>query len=246
MKIAILSDIHANLPALEAALESLAIEKPDAIYCLGDLVGYHIWPNEVIREIRQRSIATISGNHDAKAMHLLADQTDEGNPHFDYQIIGKDEKTYLASLPAHIRLEFQLNSQHLNILMVHGSPSSNKEYLLEDKDEDSFIKIFSETDSQILLFGHSHKPYHRILVNKNNTIPSYLHAINAGSVGKPKDGDPRGCYVIITLTDKSSILDKDSIQVKFIRFDYDIEKAAKALENSPLPNEYAERLRKAI
>ena len=246
MRIAILSDINANLPALDAALESLTIEKPDTIYCLGDLVGYNIWPNEVIKEIRQRGIATISGNHDAKVMHVLADQPVENNQHFDYHIIGEDEKTYLASLPAHIRLEFQLNSQHLNILMVHGSPSSNKEYLLEDKDEDSFIKVFRETDSQVLLFGHSHKPYHRILANKNNFMPSYLHAINAGSIGKPKDGDPRGCYVIITLTEESSVLDKDSIQVKFIRFAYDIEKAAKALENSPLPNEYAERLRKGI
>jgi len=64
MRIALFSDIHANLPALEACLKSIQEQKPDAIYCLGDLVGYNIWPNEVIGEIRKRGIPTIAGNYD--------------------------------------------------------------------------------------------------------------------------------------------------------------------------------------
>ncbi len=130
--------------------------------------------------------------------------------------------------------------------MGHGSPASNKEYLLVYKEEDSFLKIFRETGADLLVFGHSHKPYHRILSHKMQEDTRYFHAINAGSAGKPKNGEPRGCYVMVTLTDSSSIFDKESIQIKFIRFEYNIEKAAKAVEDSPLPDEYAERLRKAF
>ncbi|HEY1054537.1 MAG TPA: YfcE family phosphodiesterase, partial [Emticicia sp.] len=72
----------------------------------------------------------------------------------------------------------------------------------------------------------------------------FRHAINIGSVGKPKDGDPRGCYVVLTIEGNTSVLDRNSIQVEFIRFEYDVEKAAKGVEESPLPNEYADMLRK--
>ncbi|MGV2481447.1 UNVERIFIED_CONTAM: YfcE family phosphodiesterase, partial [Salmonella enterica subsp. enterica serovar Weltevreden] len=70
------------------------------------------------------------------------------------------------------------------------------------------------------------------------------HAINIGSVGKPKDSDVRGCYVMLTINENSSVLDRDSVKVEFIRFEYHIEKAARAVEESPLPNEYAENLRR--
>jgi hypothetical protein len=76
--------------------------------------------------------------------------------------------------------------------------------------------------------------------------PHYRHAINIGSVGKPKDGNPQGCYVILTINAESSIINKDAVRVEFIRFDYDIEKAARAVEDSPLPNEYAEMLRRGF
>jgi diadenosine tetraphosphatase ApaH/serine/threonine PP2A family protein phosphatase len=96
-----------------------------------------------------------------------------------------------------------------------------------------------------MCFGHTHKPYHRILPSEPDKNPHYRHAINIGSVGKPKDGDNRGCYVMLTINEDSSILNKESVQVEFIRFEYDIEKAAKAVEDSPLPNEFADMLRKA-
>ena len=81
-----------------------------------------------------------------------------------------------------------------------------------------------------------------ILVGKHH----FRHAINIGSVGKPKDGNPQRGYVILTINDHSSVLNPDSVQSELIRFDYDIEKAAKAVEDSPLPNDYAESLRKGI
>ena len=103
-----------------------------------------------------------------------------------------------------------------------------------------------DADADVMCFGHTHKPYHRTLAETSEDKTRYRHAINIGSVGKPKDGDPRGCYVMLYINDNSSILYPESIQVEFIRFEYDVEKAAKAVEDSPLPNEYADNLRKAF
>jgi predicted phosphodiesterase len=101
-----------------------------------------------------------------------------------------------------------------------------------------------QADADIMCFGHTHKPYHRILPTEPGENIHYRHAINIGSVGKPKDNNPKGCYVILTINHDSSISNKDAVQVDFMRFDYDVEKAAKAVEDSPLPNEYADMLRK--
>ncbi|MFC4230631.1 metallophosphoesterase family protein [Parasediminibacterium paludis] len=245
MKIVLFSDMHANLYAFEKALQSIDAQQPDAIYCLGDLVGYHLYPNEVINAIRKRGIATIAGNHDAKVAKLTTEQLAEGGKNYAYGLIGDSEKTYLATLPAHIRLEFKLQGQLLTILLVHGSPTSNDEYLLADKDEAEFIEVFAKAKADILCFGHSHKPYHRILTNEISGQTTYLHAINTGSVGKPKDGNPQGGYVVLTIHDNSSRTNKDSVTVEFIRFDYDVEKAARDIEDSPLANEFADMLRKA-
>lgn len=255
MRIALFSDIHANLPALEACLISIEQQKPDAIYCLGDLVGYNIWPNEVINEIRRKSIPTIAGNYD-QGIGLNSDdcgcayKTDKekemGAVSISYtnSIVNDDERNYLRTLPAHIRVEFQLNNDKLNLLLVHGSPRKINEYLFEDRDQKSLMRIMEGADAEIMCFGHTHKPYHRTLPTDSSSDPHYRHAINIGSVGKPKDNNPKGCYVILTMNPDSSISKKDSIQVNFMRFDYGIEKAAKAVEDSQLPNEYAEMLRK--
>ncbi|HJY22322.1 MAG TPA: hypothetical protein VJ279_05530, partial [Hanamia sp.] len=120
------------------------------------------------------------------------------------------------------------------------------EYLFEDRDEKSMIRIMETYYADVLLFGHTHKPYHRIFEYDKEGVPAYRHAINTGSVGKPKDGDPRGCYVMLTINDNTSKLDRESLRVEFIRFEYDVEKAAKAIEESELPNEYADMLRKGF
>ena len=184
MKIALFSDIHSNLPALEAFFDNLDQQSPDAVYCLGDLVGYNIWANEVINAIRKRNIPTI-----------------------------------------------------------HGSPRKINEYLFEDREVKSTIRMLEQANADILCFGHTHQPYHRILNSGIDGENYFRHLINLGSVGKPKDGDPRGCYVLLEIDEKSSVLNAQSIKVEFIRFKYDVEKAAKAVENSPLPNVFANALR---
>ncbi|WP_342647344.1 metallophosphoesterase family protein [Mucilaginibacter sp. CSA2-8R] len=214
MRIALFSDVHANLPAFEALLASVEERKPDAVYCLGDLIGYNIWPNEVIAEVRKRGIATLKGNHDEKTKG------------YAYELVTADNRAYLNTLPAHIRLEYA----DFQILLVHGSPRKIDEYVLEDMPEDEVIQIMDAVKADILCVAHSHLPYHRNISDKQ--------VINTGSVGKPKDGDPRGGYVILTIG--------GNIKAEFIRFDYDIKKAANAIIDSPLSDELAERLRKAF
>jgi putative phosphoesterase len=213
MKIGLFSDIHANLPALEALFEDMDNRKPDAVYCLGDLIGYNVWPNEVIAAIRTRGIATVAGNHDLKVKG------------FAYDLVTAENRAYLNTLPAHIKLEYG----SLNIVLAHGSTRSINEYVVEDLEESYVLGMMTEANANVLCIGHSHLPYHRIIGDK--------HVINIGSVGKPKDGNADGCYVMLTI--------EDSIQVEFVRFAYDIEKAAMAILQSPLPDELADRIRKA-
>lgn len=255
MKIVLFSDVHANLPALEAFFADADKQDADAVYCLGDLVGYNIWPNEVINAIRKRKIPVIAGNYDFGIGRSIDDcgcayKTDiektNGSISISYtnSVVRDDERRYLRTLPAHIRLEFRLNNDNLNLLLVHGSPRKINEYLFEDRDEKSLLRIMNDAGADILCFGHTHKPYHRVFEVSSEKQVVYKHAINIGSVGKPKDGDPRGGYVVLHMNENSSTFDKDSIRVEFVRFDYDIEKAAKAVEDSPLPDVYAESLRK--
>ena len=244
MRIALFSDIHANLPAFKAMLDDLDDQKPDAIYCLGDLVGYHIYPNEVIHEIRKRGIGTLKGNHDQKVEKLITtpNSLQEPGKNYAYHLISQQNRDYLKTLPAHIKLEYKLQSETLNLVFAHGSTRSIDEYVLIDTDEKYVLDMMQEAGADMLFVGHSHKPYDRILEGNDN---KFKHVVNLGSVGKPKDGDPRGCYVILTIAADSSISNKNSIQVEFRRFDYDVESSAKAIENSLLPTEFADALRLA-
>lgn len=248
MKIALLSDIHANLPAFEAVLEDLKNQNPDAVYCLGDLVGYNVWPNQVIGLVRKHGIATIAGNHDLKVSTVLSSEGDCGkdeNSEYAYKLVGNKERDYLLTLPRHLRLEFQINDQQLNMLLVHGSPRSINEYLLQELSEDYMVELVKEFKADILCFGHSHKPYHRIINSGQDGSDHFHHLINTGSVGKPKDGDARACYVLLTIDQSAGFTSKDTVQVEFVRVKYDVEKAAQAVELSLLPNSFADSLRKA-
>jgi putative phosphoesterase len=247
MTIALFSDIHANLPALNAFFLDVEKHKPDAIYCLGDLVGYNVWPNEVIEEIRRRGIATIAGNHDLKV-----DSMGNGNAavsvtgkNYAYDIIGTAERAYLRKLPSHLRVMFQLNDDLFTLLMVHGSPRSANEYLFEEIEEAALVDTMTAAKADILCFGHTHKPYCRTISSVENGVARYLYAINTGSIGKPKDDDPRGSYVLLHIDEKSSAFCKDTIKAEIIRFEYDVETAARGVEESPLPQEFADMLRKA-
>ncbi|MFN0033567.1 MAG: metallophosphoesterase family protein [Saprospiraceae bacterium] len=255
MKIALFSDIHANLPALEACFADIEKRQPDQIFCLGDLVGYNIWPNEVIRLVRQRGISTIAGNYDFGIGRMSGDcgcayKTDEEKANgavsiaFTNQIVQPAERQYLRELPKHIRIELEMQEgEPISLLLVHGSPRRINEYLFEEREEKSLLRILESAGADILCFGHTHKPYHRVLNSGTDAAPHFRHAINIGSVGKPKDGDPRGGYVLLELDEHSDLKNEKSIRVEFVRFEYDVEKAARAVEESPLPDAYAMALR---
>lgn len=254
MKIALFSDIHANLPALQAVLADIDSRNPDLIYCLGDLVGYAPYPNEVINEIRKRKIPTIAGNYD-EGVGLASDECgcaykapeDKSNGvisiAYTNNIVKPEAREFLKNLPRHFALDFEFNGEKFKFLMVHGSSRKINEYLFEDRDEKSLMRILEFGHADIMAFWHTHKPYHRIL--KNTEGETFRHAINIGSVGKPKDGDKRACYVILDINSETTMKNPDSVKVEFVRVAYDFETIAQAIEASPLPNDFAEMLRKA-
>lgn len=251
MKIALFSDIHANIDALNPVLEDIYSRNPDVVYCLGDLVGYAPYPNEVIETIREKGIPVIAGNYD-QGVGLKSDdcgcayKTEEDEARgvesikYTNDIISEENRAYLRSLPAHFRVEFGVNTDPYNLLLVHGSPRKINEYLFEDRKDKSMIRMMEKADSHIMAYGHTHKPYHKKLEDSDG---SFRHAINIGSVGKPKDGDPRACYAMIEWTGDLDLTHAGGLNVEFIRVEYDVEKAAKAVEQSPLPSQFANMLR---
>lgn len=253
MKIALLSDIHANLPALEAVLADIDRRAPDLVFCLGDLVGYATWPNECVDLIRQRRIPTIAGNYDV-GVGLGSDdcgcayktESEKANGAasiaFTNATIHEANRAWLRALPRHIALDFEQEGEKFRLLLVHGSPRKVNEYLFEDRDEKSLLRIMQDAQAQVMAFGHTHKPYHRILPD---TSAGFRHAINTGSVGKPKDGDPRACYVMLDIPPAFNPSRPDLIGVEFVRVDYPQAQTAAAILASPLPYVFADMILKA-
>lgn len=236
MKIVLFSDIHSNLPAWDSFVEDLEKVQPDSMYCLGDLVGYNIWPNEVVNSIRSMRIPCIAGNHDA----VIGIPTDKASGKYTNTVIGTSEKAYLQSLPAHIKLDFHFEKGPLSVLLVHGSPKKNTEYLRETTEDDYLLSLMEESAVDILCFGHTHQQFHKVLKGNDGR---YKHCINLGSLGKPKDGDPRGCYAVLDFDAHTNLFEKNGVSVTFNRVTYDVERAATAIESSELPNIFAEALR---
>lgn len=256
MRIALFSDVHANLPALKGVLQHIDLQKPDFVYCLGDLVGYNVWANEVVETIRRKNIPTLAGNYDegvglnsddCGCAYKSDDDKNRGVQSIAYtnSIISAANRAYLRMLPKHISLKFKEGDNQFNLLMVHGSPRKINEYLFEDRPAKSLLRLMEENDTAIMLFGHTHKPYHRTLPYEVDGLRKFRHAINLGSVGKPKDGDCRACYVMLSIDEHHAINEMEGIKADFVRVAYDVEQAAKAVEESPLPNEFADMLRKA-
>lgn len=235
MRIAVLSDVHANLHALQAVWADLEGQRPEASYCLGDLVGYGAFPTEVVEFLRQRQVPTVLGNYDEGAGFDLADcgcayrRADERRRgdlslRWTQAHTRPEAKAYLQALPLQLRLE----DRSPKLLMVHGSPRKVNEYVFEDRPAATFERIARLAGTDVLLFGHTHLPYQK-------SVDSTLF-VNVGSVGKPKDGDPRACYALLDLGRRT--------QIALRRVAYDIEAAARAVEQSGLPTEFAAELRR--
>ena len=234
MRIAVLSDIHANLDALQAVWQDIEQQKPDAVYCLGDLVGYGAYPNEVIAFLQERQVPTVLGNYDEGVGFDLSEcgcayTRPEDRLRGDQSLrwtqakTGGEAKAYLQTLPLQIRLE----ERSPKLLLVHGSPRKVNEYIFEDRPVATFERIARLAGADVLLFGHTHLPYQK-------RVGATLF-VNDGSVGKPKDGDPRACYALLELGRRT--------RVEFRRVVYDVEAAVRAVETSGLPPQFGEELR---
>ena len=231
MKFAVISDIHANQHALQAVWEDIENQSPDLVYCLGDLVGYGAFPNEVIEFIRDRDISTVRGNYD-EGVGFDMDDCGCAYKTVEEDRLGKlsllwtrqrttaENKAFLQELPLQIRLE----GRRPYILLVHGSPRKINEYLYQDRPKASFERIAKLAGTDVLLFGHTHLPY-------TKTINSTLF-VNAGSVGKSKDGDPRGSYAILNTGGRTKV------EIRRVR--YDVSAAADAIRETDLPDHFAD------
>jgi putative phosphoesterase len=230
MSVAVIMDIHGNLPALEAALgriEELGIEE---VYCGGDLVGYGPYPSEVCALIQARGIPTIYGNYDYAIGRDLedcgcayVDQHDRelGQRSVDWTLAhtSAEAKAFMRGLPFDLRFGVGDTRVHL----VHGSPRKVNEYLFEDKPARLYERLARAEEADVLVFGHTHKPW----------IHEYggVRFVNCGSVGKPKDGDPRGGFAVL-----------EPGRARIERFEYDAEGVAREVAAAGLPSEYAEKL----
>jgi putative phosphoesterase len=229
-RVAVITDIHANLPALEAALariEELGIER---VYCGGDLVGYGPHPNEVCALIQERAIPTIYGNYDYAIARDLDDcgcayitthDREIGQLSVEWTLVntGQAAKDFMRELPFDLRFEVDGTSVHL----VHGSPRKVNEYLFEDKPASLYERLAAAEDADMLVFGHTHKPWVRDFGG--------VRFVNCGSVGKPKDGDPRGAFAVIS-----------GNEAAVERAAYDAAAVAAEVKDAGLPAEFADKL----
>lgn len=242
MKIAVISDIHSNIYALDSVLADIETKDVDMIVCTGDLVGYGTRPNEVIQTLKKNKILTIMGNYDDAIGNLkIVCGCDYPDPkdaekaglsmHFTGQTTTNENKEYLRNLPKELIFTFD----NKTIRFVHGSTRLINEYLKENSKEAD--EVMSELVENILVCGHTHIPYAKYYGKKL--------LINAGSVGKPKTGNPNANYVIIDIKNEDEIAKTpSSVEVEIIEVEYDFERIANEIEESEiLPNDFARLLR---
>jgi len=239
-RLALFSDIHANLPAMQVVSEHISASGYDGVYCLGDLGGYASQPNEVQGIIRQMQCPVVMGNYDEGVGFSKDDCGCHYIKPFDIRMSNVSflwtrehtsdaNKAWLRELPREIRFDVEGK----RVLLCHGSPRSTVEYLFENRSE-GFLNQFTaggkdDAQADVIVFGHTHVPYHRVVKD--------VHFINTGSVGRPKDGDPRAGYCILTIGDDGTVTTEQ------VRLDYDVEDAATRLIDAGLPEYFADYLR---
>ena len=240
MRIALFSDVHANVPALEVVLDDIARRaEVVATYQLGDLVGYAPWPNEVVGMIRAAGIAGIAGNYDSTvaADHphcgcRYEDPRQEALAHVSYAWtrahVSRETKRWLGGLP--FRLDVRPFGGHAAgpmLTLLHGNQVLNTVYVTADRSDDFLAKLGRGVGAKagdVIACGHTHVPWHRVVDG--------VHFLNTGSVGRPKDGDPRAAWVLLDLSDRA-------VRVEIRRVPYDVERASRAIVEAGLPEEFA-------
>lgn len=239
MRYAVISDIHANLEALDVVLSDIAARAPDEIICLGDFVGYGPDPAASVERVRPTLAGAVVGNHDRAALDRL--DISSFNAYARAAILWTREQLndgvrhYLDALPQGLRRPL--------FLAVHGSPRDPvEEYVL-----DAVVAgaCFEAAEFRLCLVGHTHIPGvfihdgERVTAKALSTDepltlrPEYRYIINAGSVGQPRDGDPRSAYLW---------LDEDAAVAALVRLSYPVAKTQEKMAAAGLPSVLAERL----
>jgi putative phosphoesterase len=233
-RVAVITDIHANLPALQAALARIDELHVDSLYCGGDLVGYGPHPNEVCALVAQRAIPTIYGNYDhavardledCGCAYVTAHDRELGQRSVDWTLTHTDQasKDFMRSLPFDLRFAVGATPVHL----VHGSPRRVNEYLFQDKPARLYERLAAAEAADVLVVGHTHKPW----------IGAFggVLFVNCGSVGKPKDGDQRASFALLEA-------DGERVRARIERVDYDAGAVAREVAAAGLPAELADKL----
>lgn len=262
-RFALISDIHANLPALDAVLADIGALGVSERYCLGDLVGYGPHPAEVIDRIRSLGVPTVRGNYD-DGIGFRRGECGCYYPSDRAEALGRDsyaftagalddaDADWLAALPDDIRLE----ERDLRVLLAHGSPRRINEYLLPDRADRQLARLAREAGVDVVCVGHVHVPYHRAMTAEDG---ARVHYVSSGSVGKPKDGDPRAGWVEVVIGDADDVAlvaphddaagaagSGDTwVAAATHRVTYDVDAVAADMLAAGLPPELAEALRTA-
>jgi predicted phosphodiesterase len=242
MRIAVVSDIHSNLHALDAVLADIALEAPDEIWCLGDVVGYGPRPNECVDLTRERTHLSLSGNHDLAVLGTIDIADFSGDAaaaaHWTRDVLGDDQAAWLRTLGPH--------AVRPGVELYHGSPRDPVwDYVLTEQ-----IALISllETEAALVLVGHSHVALGLAWDGASLTgglAPAGTEVdlavgrwlLNPGSVGQPRDGDPRAAWLLI---------DIDAGRAAFRRVPYPIDETQSEIRAHGLPDALAARLAQGV
>lgn len=233
MKIAIISDVHANLPALKTVLKHARSQGAKTIWNAGDFVGYGAYPDEVVRLLDKPDVLSIIGNYDRKSLKLKSFSEKKKARmipeklfafQWAYDQLSSSSRKKLLALPGQRRFK----ERGWKVLITHGSPASETEHLDPSTSDERLRELAAMTKAKIIICGHSHQPFIRLV--------DETWFINPGSVGRSDDGDPRASYALLRLK-------KESLEVTFYRLEYDYEKAASRILKFHLPEEFAQMIR---
>jgi len=223
-KVAVVSDVHANLEALEAFLAEMRGER---IYCLGDIVGYGASPNEVIELLREKKAISLLGNHDQAA---LTGDTSNFNSRaaisarWTMKALSPENRKYLQGLPQELKVEVDDSTMYL----THGSPDDHLwEYVDPSTHSELFGFYLKKLSADLIALGHTHVPY--LWKGESGIV------FNPGSIGQPRSGDNRAAYAMLSVESRVATVELKQVP-------YDIRKAADRILTAGLPREHAERL----
>lgn len=232
MKVALIGDVHANLPALEAVLAHAREQGVEAIWNVGDFVGYGAFPDQVVQRLRKEGAISIVGNYDLKVLQFKKKKEKWRKKKqrekylafkWAYERLSKKNRKYLRFLSQEIRMKMKGK----RILLTHGSPASNEEHLTPDTPDERMRELAQMARADVIVCGHSHQPFVRRVGG--------VWFINTGSVGRPDDGDSRASYAILQIESKD-------IQVRHYRIEYDVERAVDTIRENELPDAFAQML----